>query len=242
MLERVGRIVGRAESAHLTLHEEPAAGVRGFGEGLEPLFPDSVGGLGGEEAVEVEVAGQLEVSPVIERVAEAVRHGLGPGVELVARRGRSGDALFRDAVGPHPAPFVVVAGKPDVVEVFEDPVGRDLVGREVVVEIEDGLVLREMMVELACRRRLQHEIVVNEGGGHDGGIVAKDGARAKGKARPAGAGVAKRAEINSAIRNYPDGFPGWRDPRQASANGARRARVQFGPDRPPKPVQASDFP
>ena len=138
------------------------AGLGEFGVGL---LPDFRGGLAVEQTVETEVALQLEVRPVVERIAQRVRDGLGPGLKFLARRGVAGDEALVDAVGAQRAPFVVVAAEPEFGEIGELVVVRNEVGRQVTVVIVNRLALREAVVELAGLLRGQEEIVVDQGAG-----------------------------------------------------------------------------
>ena len=61
----------------------------------------------------------------------------------------------------------MVAGQPDVVKRLEMVVPRDLVGRQMIVEIEDRQLRRMLVVKLAGDLIRQKEIIVKEmRGGH----------------------------------------------------------------------------
>ena len=129
MREVVDRIVGGAEGADLEFFQDAAGAhvlLREHGLGL---FPDGGSGLLVEEFVDAEVAFQLDVSPVVERVAQGLRHGFGPGEEFIARGCAAGDVALRDAVAAHGAPFVVVAFEPDFEEIGELAVLGDVLRR-----------------------------------------------------------------------------------------------------------------
>ena len=59
-----------------------------------------------------------------------VRHGGGPGAELVVRVGVAGDVPLGHAVGAHRPPLVVIAFEPDLEEVLELAILRDVARRE----------------------------------------------------------------------------------------------------------------
>ena len=100
--------------------------------------------------------------PVIKRIAKRVRHGGGPGLEFLKRRGVAGAKAFGHAVETHGAPFVVITFKPDFEKILEPAVFRDFPRREMTVIIQNRLVFGEPMVEPACRACLQQKIFMNE--------------------------------------------------------------------------------
>src|SRR5689334_10720993 len=77
-----------------------------------------------------EVTLQLEVGPVIERVAERLRHSLRPRKKFLPGLGVPGTVTFGDSVGPHRTPFVVIAIQPDLEEVAELAVFGDVFWRK----------------------------------------------------------------------------------------------------------------
>ena len=162
--ERIGRVVGRADDGDLVGREDvvhPHAGQLGIG-----LLPDGVRRLRADDLVDAEVALQLEVRPVVERVAEGVGHGGAPGVELLARRGIPGADALRHAVGAHGAPLVVVSTQPDLGQVGELVVVRDQCLREVAVVVVDRLGLGEVVIQVARGVGLEQEVVVDEEAAH----------------------------------------------------------------------------
>ena len=57
----------------------------------------------------------------------------------------------------------MVTFEPDLEQVFELPVLRDVAWREMAVVIEDRLRLRELVIEPPCRLRAEQEVIVDEG-------------------------------------------------------------------------------
>ena len=101
--------------------------------------------------------------PVVERVAERLRHRARPGLELVEVRRVARAEPLRDAVRAHRAPLVVVALEPDLGDRAEAVVARHQLRREVAVVVDDRQVLGGAVVELARRLALEQEVVVDEG-------------------------------------------------------------------------------
>ena len=112
-----------------------------LGQQLVGALPDGGRTLFIEQFFDVEIALQLQVRPVIERIAQRRGYGLGPGLELVKRSCIPGALAFVDIVGSHGAPLVMVAFQPDFGQVSELVVFSDVARREVAVVIEDGLAL-----------------------------------------------------------------------------------------------------
>src|SRR5690606_37356340 len=65
-------------------------------------------------------------------------------------------------VRAHRTPLVVVPAQPQLRQIAELVVLGDLRGGEVAVIVEDGLVLRHLVIEFACDLGLEQEVVVDE--------------------------------------------------------------------------------
>ena len=164
--EVVGGIVGGAERAHVESFEQAPRREFGLLEQGIGLLPDGGRGLLVEQGVDAEVALQFQVGPVVERIAQRVRDRPGEGEEFLVGIGIAGAERFRGPVAAHRAPLVVIALQPDLVEVGELPVRRDVGRRQVIVVVEDGLRRREVVVEAPGRLGLEQEMIVDEGGSH----------------------------------------------------------------------------
>ena len=124
--------------------------------------PDPIGVLAVEQLADAEVALQLEMGPVIQRVAQRLRHRRRPGAELVQRPRVAGAVAFVDAVGAHRPPLVMIALEPDLEQVVELPVLGDVARRQVVVVVEDRLLGGVALVQPPRRRGLKKEICAEE--------------------------------------------------------------------------------
>ena len=163
----VGRVVGGADGLHVELADEGLAAEFGRGELGVALLEDLTGGLGGEELVDAEHAAELQVRPVVERVAHRVGHGLGPLLEgLPGAVLAAGQVVLGHAVGAHRTPLVVVAvvavHQPELGDVAELDVLGDLLGHQVAVVVDDGHLLRMLVIELPRGGVGKHEIFVDE--------------------------------------------------------------------------------
>ena len=162
MGQRVDRIVGGADRENVALLDQRArreATTKNLGTPL----PHLVGGLGAEQqVVDVEIPRQFQVAPVVERVAQQVRHDAGEGVELLAIGGVSRAVALGDAVGAHLAPLVVIAVEPHLADVVPAAVGGDLRRRQMGVVVDDRLRGGVVMVEADRLVALQQEPLVNQ--------------------------------------------------------------------------------
>src|SRR5271170_7946164 len=87
------------------------------------------------------------MSPMIERIAQGVRHGSRPGQEFIVGKFVPSDIAFRNAVGAHRTPFVMVALEPDLEEIFEAAIFGDILGKKVAMVIDDRLSGGILMIE-----------------------------------------------------------------------------------------------
>ena len=212
-LEAVGWVVGRAH--HLDLHPPENAPRGEVARGQLPvgLVPDPLGGGVVQDVIDAKVAAQLQVRPVEERIAERVRHGLGPRLEFFPRGGGAGDPLLRDAVGPHGPPLVVVAIEPDGVQVFKPPVLGDVARAQVAVVVDDGLPSRDIVIEGSGCVAGEQEGVVAEGHRRPPGIGRESGMgqpRAAHDTAPRG-GLQRRSIDDPEQGDQHDGADGGRD-------------------------------
>src|SRR5436190_8330440 len=67
-----------------------------------------------EQHIHAEVSLQLKVSPVIERIAQRVRHSARVSQEFFIRCGIARAEGFAYSIRPHCTPFVVIAFEPDL--------------------------------------------------------------------------------------------------------------------------------
>ena len=162
VLQRIDRIVGGAQRQHVAVGDQPAGGepVAAHRRGA---LPDFGGGVGAEqEIVDTEIAGELQVAPVVQRIAQQVGEDAGEGVEFLAVAGVAGAEAFGHAVGAHLAPLVVITVEPHLADVLPADIGGDLGRRQVSVEIDDRQVGRVVEVEAGGLVALEQKALVDE--------------------------------------------------------------------------------
>ncbi len=163
VLQRVHRIVGGADDLHVHPGDQGAYTVVVLREECRAGVVDLRRGGGGQElSRDPEVALQLQVRPVIQRVADGGRGNSSPRDELVLVRGIPGNEVLRETARSHRPPLVVVPAEPCLGEAAELPVLRYLQGRKVAVEIDDRQMRSVVMVEPACCLRGEQEVLVHE--------------------------------------------------------------------------------
>src|SRR5262245_26260568 len=116
MLERVSGIVSRTEARDVEPAQDAVCAERRIGQARDRALPDRRRRLLVQQIVDAEVANELEMRPVIERIAQRRRYGARPGDEFLVRARIAGAVAFGYAVGAHRAPLVVVAFEPDLEE------------------------------------------------------------------------------------------------------------------------------
>ena len=143
-LEGIRRVVGGAEGFHVRVHDQLPGGKR-F-QLLVAELPDLLCRIAVERAFIAETALQLQVAPVVKRVADGKAERLRPLLEFLAVGGFAGDETLVHARPAHEPPLVVIAAEPDLRDVFKLPVLADL--------LRVQLSINALMLQIApCRSR-----------------------------------------------------------------------------------------
>ena len=133
--------------------------------------PDFLCGVAVQDALVAEEVVQLQIGPVVHRVADGHGQSLSELLEALAIGLVAGDVLFGHAVGAHHAPLVVVAevaavrvaaAQPDLSNVLKAAVLVDLAGRNVAVIVADGHILCIIVIQMLSRSRLEHEFLIHK--------------------------------------------------------------------------------
>ena len=163
-LQAVCRIVGRTNELYVVvLHQSARTELRVVGDEVVALVIDSTCGLGIQTLLDTESCLELQMGPVVKRVAESIRNGLCPFLELlpVGSVFACAETLVH-SVGTHCAPFVVVAHEPDLCDGFETFVLGNHLRNKVAVIIDNRHFSRMIVIQLLCGLCLQQEIFVHE--------------------------------------------------------------------------------
>ena len=165
-------VIGGADEGHVGLLDQAADSQLGIVLQLVVAqVPHFLSGVAVQHAVVAKEHMQLEVGPVVHRVADGHGQSLSELLETLAVGLVAGDVLLRHTVGAHDAPLVVVAevaavrvaaAQPDLSDVVEAAVLVDLTGRNVAVVIADGHILSVSVVQVLCGGRLEHELLIHK--------------------------------------------------------------------------------
>lgn len=126
------------------------------------MIPDCLGGVRSKQPIDIEVAFKLQMGPVVEGIADKIRHGLRPFEEFLLVGCFSCDKVFLDAIGAHGPPLVMFPAKPDLGDIAETFVPGDFTGIQMAVVIDDGKMFSIFVVQNPGRFVLQQEIIMDE--------------------------------------------------------------------------------
>lgn len=162
MAEIVAGIVGRANGTDIEFSQDALGAEEIILQGAVGPQPDGVGRILVQRRVHIEVALQFEVGPVIQRIAQREGNRLCPSEELVVVRCAPGTEPFRNTVGAHRPPLVMIAFQPDFKKIGESPVVGNIGRAKVGVEIEDRFACGITVVQALRSSAMEKKVVVNE--------------------------------------------------------------------------------
>jgi len=114
IFQRVNGVVRSTHGFHVITAHHAAGRIFGLFQFLVTFVVDFTCGLGVQNLVNAECRLQLQVRPVIQRIAESIRYGFRPFLKLFPIGGvLAGTETFVHTVGAHGTPLVVVASQPD---------------------------------------------------------------------------------------------------------------------------------
>lgn len=120
VMEVVNRVICRADTLHVIVFHQTTGGELRLLQFLVTLIENLTSGLRREQFLDAEGSLQLQMCPVIQRVAECIRHRLSPFLEFLPVAGVLTGAIFLiNTIGTHGTPFVVVATQPKLCDALE---------------------------------------------------------------------------------------------------------------------------
>ena len=171
-LQAVDGVIGGADEGHIALLDQAADGQLGVVLQLViAQVPHFLCGVAVQHAVVAKVLVQLQVGPVVHRVADGHGQSLRKLLEALAVGLGAGDVLLGHTVGAHHAPLVVIAevgtvrllaAQPDLGDVLKAAVLVDLLRGDVAVVIADGHIGRIGVVQVLCGLVLEHELLIHK--------------------------------------------------------------------------------
>src|SRR3954465_1277467 len=100
--------------------------------------------------------------PMVERISQRLGDRCSPRLKLGKGFRIAGAETFCHPVRAHGPPFVMIPLKPDLEQVLELTVDRDVTRRQMTMVIQNGFCLSKLVIETPRRAGLQKKIVVNE--------------------------------------------------------------------------------
>ena len=171
-LQAVDGVIGGADECHVALLDQAADGQLGVVLQLVVAqVPHFLSGVAVQHAVIAEEAVQLQVAPVVHRVADGHGQSLCKLLEALAVGLIAGNVLLRHATGAHHAPLIMVAkvaavrvaaAQPHLSDILKAAVLIDLAGRDMAVVIADGHILSISMVQVLSGGVLEHELLIHK--------------------------------------------------------------------------------
>ena len=133
--------------------------------------PDFLSGIAVQHALVAEEHMQLQIGPVVHRVADGHGQSLCKLLEALAVRLITGDVLFGHTIGTHHAPLIMIAevaavrvaaAQPHLSDVLKAAVLVDLTGRDVAVVVADRHIRSVVVVQMLRSGRLEHEVLIHK--------------------------------------------------------------------------------
>ena len=158
----VHRVIGGADQGYVALLNNAAhAHVRLLQLCIAPVV-NRAGVFFIDEQVAAEIAFQLQMRPVVQRVADCARQHLGIGQELFPVARVAGDIALVHARVAHHAPLVMVAAQPRLGYRLKAVIVGNLFGIDVAVVVQYGHCLGIVMIELLRALGIEQKIIAHE--------------------------------------------------------------------------------
>ena len=162
VLQRIGGVVGGANYPDVELFQDSVGGTVRLEQPTIGFLPRRLGGRLVQQRIDLEVSFELQMSPVIQRIAQGVGNRPRPGHELFVGRGATGAKALGLAIGPHRPPFVVIPFQPDLKQIGESPVFRNFFGGKMAVVVKDRLLLRILVIQTPGGFAVEKKMVSDE--------------------------------------------------------------------------------
>ena len=171
-LQRIDRIIGGSDELNIGLTNDAAnSQVRVILKELGCFVPDFLCILGSQSLLDAEILLQLQIAPVVHRIADGHLKSLCKSKELLIGLCIAGYEVLRSAVAAHHSPLVVIAeiravcaaaAEPDLCDVVVAAILIDLLRRDVAVIIDDRKLLTVIMKQVPGCFIVEHEILVHK--------------------------------------------------------------------------------
>ena len=162
VFERIDGIVRGAEQSDVGLLDDLAYAHAVFGELFICEIPNLLAGLGRKNAFVTEVTLQLQMRPMVERVADERRKRTCERFKLFIIVGISRDHALGKSAGAHGAPFVVIGTEPDLRDISILFIFGNFFRIYVTMVVNDGHFRCIMMIQDFCSLRIKQKIFVHK--------------------------------------------------------------------------------
>lgn len=160
--KRIGGIIGRADDLNMEFSQDASGREFRLRDLAVGLIPDLACGLGRDQTVDAEVALQLQMAPMIERISERVGNSRAPCRELFKRISITRAKSLGNTVAAHCPPFIVIPLQPELGQIGKASVSCQIIGRQMTVIVDDRQRCRDFMIKPTGCSGLQKEILVDE--------------------------------------------------------------------------------
>ena len=143
-------VIGRSDKLNVALFYNIAHSKIFLFKFLFAKIPDLFGGFTVKNAFVSEIFFQFKVAPMIHRISDGFRKSLGKFLKFFAVGSFSGDVIFINSVGTHYTPFIMVAGKPELGNIFKMLVLKNFFRAYVAMVIYYRHFCRIAMIKFFC--------------------------------------------------------------------------------------------
>src|SRR5258705_6836520 len=113
VFEGIGRVIRGADSGHMEFFQDSVHRQVFLPKPAIRAIPDTCRGLFAEQIVDTKITLQLEMSPMVERIAKRMGNSARPSTEFFKGSAISGAEFFRYTVSTHGPRLVVVTVQPN---------------------------------------------------------------------------------------------------------------------------------
>ena len=146
----VDGVVGGSDECNIAFFDESADAQTFLTKDFSGEVPYFLGGFAVEHAFVTEIVLQFKMAPVVHGVADNLRKSFGEFLEFFPVGSAAGNVIFINAVGTHDAPFIMIARKPDLRDVFEMLVLKNFLGAYVTMIVDYGHFCRKIVIKCFC--------------------------------------------------------------------------------------------
>ncbi len=160
--QAVHRIIRCADDFYIAPYDESAGGIAFFLQFRVRQVPYFPGSFPVQDPLIAEEAPKLQVTPVMQGIADRFSQNLSVFLKLFPVRGIAGNIFLRHSRRPHQTPLIVIAAQPHLGDIFVPDILPDFLRAQMAVVINDRHPLRRFVVKLFRRFRVQQKIFVQE--------------------------------------------------------------------------------